>query len=118
MPERTWTCQRVAAGEKCAAVNPRRLQKCQVCGKRRPATRRPAHMAALELPYEAWVEEFGEVCGICGKPPKPGKRLHRDHDHRTGERRGLCCFLCNSALRPYMTLDWLRKAVAYLERTG
>ena len=59
---------------------------------------------------------FGETCGICGRAPS-GRRLHRDHEHvGAGHRRGLLCFRCNSALRTYMTLDWLRAAVAYLER--
>jgi hypothetical protein len=75
-------------------------------------------MAALKLPYEYYLElNGGEFCGICGKRPKPGKRLHRDHDHRTGKPRGLLCFRCNTALRPYMTFEWLRKALAYIKRT-
>lgn len=77
-------------------------------------------MAALDLPYEHYLKLNGGVerCGICGAEPKPGRRLHRDHDHRTGAPRGLACFPCNSALRPYMTADWLRAALAYLERTA
>ena len=75
-------------------------------------------MRALEMTYEDYVELNGgeETCGICGRPPKlGGKRLHRDHDHRSGLPRGLLCFPCNAALRPYMTVDWLRSAMSYLE---
>jgi len=78
-------------------------------------------MSALDLTYEQYVELNGgvEACGICGAERKPGgKRLHRDHDHRRAVPRGLLCFRDNSALRPYMTLEWLRAAVAYLERTS
>lgn len=72
-------------------------------------------MAALDVPYEEYVRRFGEVCGICGTGPKPGKRLHRDHDHRgQGEPRGLLCFRCNAALRPYMTAEWLERAQHYV----
>lgn len=76
-------------------------------------------MAALETTYEEYVAlNGGEHCSICGAKRKPGgNRLHRDHDHRRGTPRGLLCFPCNSALRVYMTLAWLRKAVQYLERT-
>lgn len=74
------------------------------------------HRRALEEPYEAWVERYGERCGICGAPPKT-KRLHRDHDHRTGRARGLLCFRCNRLLPTYATLEWLRSAVAYIERS-
>jgi hypothetical protein len=115
---RVWTCQRQANGVKCRAVNPKRLQKCHVCGKRRPASKPPAHMSALKLPLAYYVEiNGGERCGICGKSPKPGEKFHRDHEHKgVGFARGLLCFPCNSALRPYMTLEWLRAAVAYVER--
>jgi len=74
-------------------------------------------MSALDQPYEWWVEEFGEICGVCGVAPKPGKRLYRAHDHtRGGHARGLLCFRDNTAIRVYMTLSWMKKAVAYLER--
>lgn len=75
-------------------------------------------MAALELSYDEYVKlNGGEHCGICGsRQKKDGPRLHRDHDHRLGKPRGLLCFPCNSALRPYMTAEWVRRALEYLER--
>jgi hypothetical protein len=75
-------------------------------------------MSALALSYEYYVAlNGGERCGICGTEPKPGRRLHRDHEHvGVGRPRGLLCFRCTAALRPYMDLAWLRAAVAYLER--
>lgn len=114
---RYWRCRRVQAGVVCDTLNLGAKKKCHACGKLRPAKRHPAHKAILgEMPYEEWVRVFGGVCGICGRPPKEGRRLHRDHDHRTGSARGLLCFRDNSALRTYMTLEWLQAAVAYLER--
>lgn len=108
---RVWTCRR------CRTVNPRVKQRCPICGARRLASRPPAHRAVHNIPYEKWVERFGEQCGICGRPPG-ARRLHRDHPHRgSAEMRGLLCFQCNAALRPYMTADWMRRALAYLERT-
>lgn len=103
----------------CEAENLNKYQLCQVCGKRKPKRRQPAHTVALKKSYEEFVALNGgkETCGICDAPKTvDGPRLHRDHDHRTGAPRGLLCFPCNSALRPYMTLDWLRRAVAYAER--
>jgi hypothetical protein len=59
----------------------------------------------------------GPQCGICGKLPKEGERFHRDHEHKgDGLARGVLCFPCNSGLRPYMTLRWLRRAIYYLEK--
>lgn len=114
---RTWKCQRRVAGVVCGWVNVAPKRKCAACGGLKAKKRRPAHAEVLDtLPYADWVKLFGEACGICRRPPKPGRKLHRDHDHKTGRARGLLCFQCNAALRTYMTLDWLRRAVAYLER--
>src|SRR5207253_2386160 len=86
-----WTCQRRSAGEKCGHLNGGRKRRCEACGKPRPARRRPAHMAALDVPYEEYVRlNGGEHCGICGAAPKPGRRLDRDHEHKgVGTPRGL-----------------------------
>jgi hypothetical protein len=106
-----WTCRH-------GHHNPPRTRKCRECNLARPKRKPPAHQMVLDLiPYEQWVEEFGEVCGICGRPRMPGQaRLHRDHDHKTGDPRGLLCHRCNRALPNWMTPDWLEKAVAYLRR--
>lgn len=118
MSERVWTCRRIAAGARCGHVNPRRRFYCQACGKKRPETRKPSHLDALELTYEQYIERTGgEFCALCGALPKPGRRLHRDHDHTAeGKPRALLCFRCNAALRGYMKPEWLRSAADYLER--
>lgn len=113
---RTWKCQRVRAGVKCGQVNPRVKQRCTVCGGPRPRARKPAHMVALVEEYAAWVARFGERCGICERAPTSRRRLDRDHDHATGEPRGLLCARCNRALPNWVTAAWLRAAADYLER--
>lgn len=119
MAARTWKCRR------CGHGNERRFPRCtgldpdhpfNRCTGKRPAPRRPKHKAALDLPYEAWVERFGERCGICGAGPKT-RRLHRDHDHATGAIRGILCFRCNTALPNRVDAQWLRKAADYLDRS-
>jgi hypothetical protein len=42
------------------------------------------------------VQEGG--CAVCGRPPVGKHRLSVDHNHETGEVRGLLCNPCNSAL--------------------
>jgi hypothetical protein len=113
-----WTCQRVTGGLKCGHPNPNRRRICEWCGKRRPDRKRPAHLSALKIPYDYYVEiQGGEFCGICGTRPKPGRKLHRDHEHQgVGFPRGLLCFRCNAALRPYMGATWLRAALTYVTR--
>ena len=110
---RFWTCP------KCKSRWPRLYGVCQTeaCTGRRPRKQTPKHQEVLDLmPYEEWVELYGELCGICGRPPGPNRRLDRDHDHRTGEPRGLLCHKCNRALPEWITVEWLQKAIAYLTR--
>lgn len=108
---RLWKCR------KCGSPHARRYAKCQTvgCSGKRPAPRQAAHKAILSQPYEVWAEAFGEECGVCGRPPA-SRRLDRDHDHSTGEPRGLLCHRCNRALASWVTPEWLRLAATYLER--
>jgi hypothetical protein len=120
MPERTWTCRRQKNGIVCGAVNPARKRNCERCWKprQRRQTSKTRHMAVLRhLTYEDCIEiNGGEHCGICGAGPV-SKRLQRDHEHKgSGEFRGLLCYRDNKFLPDWMTLEWLRAAVAYLER--
>jgi hypothetical protein len=121
MAARVWTCQRQQGGEKCGHVNPRRLQKCAACGKRRPPTREPAHRAVLRsLSYEEAIRlNGGEHCAICGTTDRgpAGRRFHRDHEHSgDGTFRGLLCWNCNKRLPHGVTSEWLRAAADYLAR--
>ena len=112
-----WTCQRVTDGQRCGRKNPSRYQVCRSCGKRKPPRKRPAHLRALELDYAGFVElNGGELCKICGARPTENRRLDRDHDHRTGEPRGLLCHRCNRGLPNWADADWLLRAAAYLNR--
>lgn len=64
--------------------------------------------------YDAMLTAQSGLCAICSNPP--GKiRLHVDHDHETGEVRGLLCAACNrgiGSLRDDPAL--LLSALAYL----
>lgn len=76
-------------------------------------------MAALDLPYEHYILVNGsENCGICGKPPV-NRKHSRDHDHATGEPRGLLCWRHNQGLEHFKDDPReLRAAIAYLERSS
>lgn len=56
-----------------------------------------------------------ENCGICEQPFGPNRRSCVDHDHATGEVRGLLCYPCNSGLGMFQdNIPLLRRAIAYL----
>ena len=50
--------------------------------------------------YNDMLRNQGEVCAICdtNKPGGKFKYFHVDHDHKTGEIRGLLCCGCNHKL--------------------
>lgn len=90
-----------------------------------------AHAGAIERQYGLTGEEYdalfryqGGRCAICRRKPRT-KRLAVDHDHRTGEVRGLLCANnengCNRAVIANLEaaedggLAAARRAVAYLE---
>jgi hypothetical protein len=58
------------------------------------------------------------VCKICGSPDgdKKGRRLSIDHDHDTGEVRGLLCNRCNRAIGMFNDdIELMKQAISYLE---
>lgn len=59
--------------------------------------------------YEEMVQEQGGRCLLCGRKQK----LCIDHDHESGEIRGLLCRICNSRLGWWETNRELIEA--YLE---
>lgn len=98
---------------------------------RSDAGRRHAHAMKLKRfynltleQYDAMLEKQGGVCGICGKPETMVLRnnvsmLTVDHDHVTGQIRGLLCHRCNRGIGLFRDdPEHLRTAAAWLERTA
>lgn len=57
-----------------------------------------------------------EACGVVGRRGRHAKDLAIDHDHRTGEVRGLLCNKCNHALgNAGDDPELLRRLATYLE---
>ena len=91
--------------------------------KRRKRTpKRARELGITEDAYKALLAAQDGGCAICGSKPKRLKkdgspyRLMVDHNHRTGQVRGLLCFRCNRGLPTYATSDWLRAAYEYVLR--
>lgn len=69
--------------------------------------------------YEALLKKQKGKCAICKKKPEKGrgKKLHWDHDHKTGLARQLLCHYCNVALGCFQDdVVLLRSAIKYLEQ--
>lgn len=67
-----------------------------------------------EADYLAKIVEQGNVCAICSKKDET-KVLCVDHDHVTGEVRGLLCGNCNVGLGNFRdSPKILESAIAYL----
>jgi hypothetical protein len=65
--------------------------------------------------YNALLNVQGGRCAICRNMPKT-KRMPVDHDHATGEPRGLLCDKCNHELlgAAHDRVEILEAAVYYL----
>lgn len=55
--------------------------------------------------YAATVRDQENACAICKRPFGASRNVHQDHDHATGQVRGVLCRDCNMA-------------IGSLERTG
>jgi hypothetical protein len=85
--------------------------------ERHRARRREMHKGyeISEPEYVRLLEAQQYLCAICDGPPPPGRPLSIDHDHVTGEVRGLLCPNCNTGLGFFEdSLERLERAADYL----
>jgi hypothetical protein len=82
-----------------------------------------ARLGLTVTDYERLLEEQGGRCAICGCPEGHrscyGKKckLAVDHEHQTGQVRGLLCNNCNRGLGRFKdSLSLLEAAIRYLKR--
>ena len=118
MAKRYFLCQG------CRTRVERVKRKCPVCGRARPKKRVPKHAITLQRDsYDFYCQIAADIhgvtderCCVCGKPRNPERRHDRDHDHLTGNPRGLACVVCNKLMVHKLTLERARQIVGYLER--
>jgi len=103
--------------------NPERYQRRQKAykdsGRKRVADRK-SHLKRTfglnEADYDRILAQQGGGCAICGRLPG-SRNLHIDHDHESGEVRGLLCFACNVAIGHLRDDPMIAsKLIGYLDR--
>ena len=66
--------------------------------------------------YEWWDRQHG-LCALCGQPLVEDKTTHLDHNHTTGQKRGLVHARCNhmiGGVEATIALVGLDRLLAYL----
>lgn len=98
--------------------------RCASCLRAlRKARREAAHEARVQKvyglapgEYEALYAAQGGVCAGCLRATGRTKRLAVDHDHKTGQPRGLLCGPCNQMLgHGRDDPEFFRRVAGYLE---
>ena len=104
----------------------RRSTYCRKCQNKYTSTSRQRAQARKRnygLTPEGFAHRMrmqGGVCAICKRPPEAPPRggnpvFHVDHNHVTGEVRGLLCSNCNMALGLFGDdISRLQRAITYL----
>lgn len=126
----------LAAGRRSTGRRPLKLKPCSLCGAERDqckersplceecssfgkaGARLMSRFGITPQEYRAMLAAQGGVCFICRKPPKKGRILGVDHDHKTGRVRGLLhaeMGSCNTRLGWFNdNAEWFRRAHLYL----
>lgn len=92
---------------------------CRECQRIRSRELVCAKYGLTVLDYEQMLAAQGHSCAICRKHMNDSPRsLHIDHDHLTGQVRGLLCFPCNKALGEFKdSPEIILKAAEYVLRS-
>src|SRR5690242_12716661 len=78
---------------------------------------RATQLGVDDAEYQRLLEAQGGHCALCPNEPKT-RRLHVDHDHKTGRVRGLLCYRCNRTIPSWVTPEWCHLVIAYITEPG
>lgn len=94
----------------------RPLPRCTDCRSRYQHERKVLRYGIDPDRYDSLLAQQGGACAICGTHPRQ-KRLAVDHNHKTGEVRGLLCGACNHGVlgKSRESTRILQAAIDYLE---
>jgi hypothetical protein len=88
--------------------------------KQREANLKCVYGITIDI-YNQLLNKQNYRCALCGTdtPGGNGNRFHVDHNHQTGEVRGLLCYQCNVGLGHLKdSPKLLKRAIQYLEDNG
>lgn len=86
------------------------LSRCKGCLVVDQAVRRVGVNESQLSDFE--YERTHGKCHICRKKNKDGSKLAIDHDHVTGQIRGLLCAVCNKGIGLFQDCSGLLRAAA------
>lgn len=99
----------------------RRRQFCENCKSEhhRAVLLRTKYGVTAEW-YDHKLAEQGGGCAMCGqnRPSKGWNFMAIDHNHATGEVRGILCAACNAAVGVIENQEFLQRAARYLAQYG
>ncbi len=126
----------VPAGKKYRKCKPCNAEASRLFRKNNPEAAKRYDAKRRDTKKRFWIEDrYGltteqfealktaqhNVCAICGTNRElgRGKELHVDHNHETGEVRGLLCNFCNRGLGLFRdSVDLLKSAERYLNENN
>lgn len=121
-----WHCTRCGKSEPFVTFSIRTsghtASECKTCTRLRLANWQKQHPEVtrrnnIKAKFGISPEEYnslGNVCAVCRRQVS-GSGRHIDHDHSTGEIRGVLCINCNMALGlTHDDADWLDNLANYL----
>ena len=89
--------------------NPQRDRDAQIKSKRR------TRYGLSPNEFDRLTEAQGGGCAVCGSPESGERNLSVDHNHETGEVRGILCRNCNTGLGCFGdSPELMLEAIAYL----
>jgi len=95
--------------------------RCKECSKiARRESKLQKNFGITSVEYDLMFEDQGGKCFICeADSGYNGNKLSVDHDHNTGEIRGLLCHKCNFGIAHFNDdRKRLMNAMIYLDRKG
>lgn len=97
-----------------------RAPYCRICKLERDRSTKLKYRFGITVDdYNRMLDEQGHVCAVCGEIETVVdhrgriRMLSVDHDHETGEVRGLLCFSCNVGIGAFKEQRSLIEAAAH-----